>query len=398
MTPFRPVRATLAVAGCWAIAALVWLAAGDALPGGRWLSIHLFTLGVLTNLLADLMRHFSGTLLHVRDDTAHPRVRLAVRNAALLAVLYGRVETVTPLLGAGATVASAEVLLGWWDVRRMRRRALPARHTPLVRAYQRSYGAFLHAALLGALLGSGAIPGRWYVAVRLAHVHVAVLGWAGVPLLATLVFLGPTLLRARTADRADVHARRLLPYAAMGVTVAALALVSTPVTGTAGRLVAAIGVAAFAVAATVICADVLATMRRAAAPSLALAAALGWLVVAAWADVVVLATNDVAYLDAVGAMTLVGALAPVVIVSAGYLWAMSAGADATDRAARLRAVARWSTARAMLWNAGAATLVAALVARAAGAGTTTGLPRAGTTLVVASAVVAVVAVLLPRRA
>lgn len=348
---------------------------GDALPGGRWLAVHLFTLGVLTNLLADLTRHFSSALLHAPGDAAHPVLRIAARNAGMLAVLAGRVNGAGALVAAGAAVVSAEVLLGWRDIRAMRRRALPARHAPLVRAYQRAHGAFLHAALLGALLGTGAVSGGWYANVRLAHLHVAVLGWVGAPLLATLVFLGPTLLRARSAPAADVHARRFLPVAATGATVASLALIP------GWRLVAAAGVAAFAVAATVVCRDVLAV--RPAAPSPAIPAALTWLVVAAWADAALLVTGRTAYLDAVGAMALLGGVAPLVVVSAGYLWAMSGGADAAARAARLRAVARWSTARAVLWHGGAAVLVATVVVRAAGADAP-GPSRLGLYLVAAS--------------
>ncbi|HWL38562.1 MAG TPA: hypothetical protein VNQ77_20410 [Frankiaceae bacterium] len=356
MTPFTPVRTTLAVAGVWAAAAGTWLVAGSALPGGRWLAVHLFTLGVLTNLLADLMRHFAATLLHVRDDGGPHLWRIAARNAGVLLVLTGRVSAVPWLVAAGATVVSAEVLLGWRDVRRMRRRALPARHAPVVRAYQRAYGAFLHAALLGALLGTGVLPGRWYANVRLAHLHVALLGWAGVPVLATLVFLGPTLLRARVADGADGRARRLLPVAAYGVTAASFALLLGL------RPVAAIGVAAFAWAATVLCWDVV--RLRGAAPNSALAVALGWLVLAAWADAALLALDATAYLDAVGALALVGGLAPVVVAAAGYIWAMSAGADVAARTARLGAVARWATVRAVLWHGGTALLATALLSRA----------------------------------
>lgn len=374
MTPFTPVRTTLAVAGVWAAAAGTWLVAGSALPGGRWLAVHLFTLGVLTNLLADLMRHFAATLLHVRDDGGRHLWRIAARNAGVLAVLTGRVSAVPLLVAVGATAVSAEVLLGWRDVRRMRRRALPARHAPVVRAYQRAYGAFLHAALLGALLGTGVVPGRWYANVRLAHVHVALLGWAGVPVLATLVFLGPTLLRARVADGADGRARRLLPVAATGVTVASFALLL-------GLLpVAAAGVAAFAWAATVLCWDVV--RLRAAAPNPALAVALGWLVLAAWADAALLAVGATRYLDVVGAMALVGGLAPVVVASAGYIWAMSAGADAVARTGRLRAVARWAGARAVLWHGGTAALVAAVLTGAFPA-------RAGLAAVLLAAVLSV---------
>jgi len=264
----------------------------------------------------------------------------------------------------------------------MRRRALPARHEPLVRAYERAHGAFLHAALLGALLGTGVVPGSWYGNVRLAHLHVAVLGWAGVPVLATLVFLGPTLLRSRGAESADRHARRLLPWASWGVTAAAFALLL----GLPG--LAAFGIVVFAVVATVVVRDVLLVVPRAAAPNPAFVVSLVWLVAAAWADALVLLTGRTAYLDVVGVMALAGGVAPVVVASAGYLWAMSGGADATDRAARLRAVARWAAFRTVLWNAGCIALAATGLFRALGDDLPPAVSRAGFYAVVASAALA----------
>ena len=373
-------RLSLGVAAGWAAGALLWLVAGSALPGGRWVAVHLFTLGVLTNLLVDLTRHFAATLLHARDDARGMGARLVARNLAIVVVVVGRAEALTALVAVGATVLSLEVLLGWRDLRQIRRSALPARHTPLVRAYQRAYGAFLHAALLGALLATGAVSGSWYAGVRLAHLHVAVLGWVGVPLLATLVFFGPTLLRARSVDAADRHATRFLPLAGTGATVAALGLIVTGAegwVGAAARVVAALGVAGFALAATVICRDVLLLVPRAATVDPALAVSLGWLVLAAWAEAAVVLTGQTSYLDVIGTMALLGGVAPLVVSSAGYLWAMSAGADAVDRLRRLATVARWSVARSVMWQAGCAAVVATTLMRSLGVEAPPWLARLG---------------------
>ena len=62
---------------------------------------------------------------------------------------------------------------------------------------------FVHGAILGALLGTGVLTGRWYGAGRIAHLHVNILGWAGLTLLATLVFFGPTMVRTRIRQGAD---------------------------------------------------------------------------------------------------------------------------------------------------------------------------------------------------
>ncbi|MEX0705927.1 MAG: hypothetical protein WD041_04855, partial [Nitriliruptoraceae bacterium] len=53
---------SIAVAVVYAMATLVWLAFGDVLPGGRWLAVHLFTLGVLTNLVLTFSGHFARAI------------------------------------------------------------------------------------------------------------------------------------------------------------------------------------------------------------------------------------------------------------------------------------------------------------------------------------------------
>jgi hypothetical protein len=36
------------VAAGYGLATIVWVSAGGGLPGGRWLAVHLFTIGVVT--------------------------------------------------------------------------------------------------------------------------------------------------------------------------------------------------------------------------------------------------------------------------------------------------------------------------------------------------------------
>ena len=60
-SPFDDVRPAVGVAALYAVACIVWVVAGGALPGGRWLAVHLFALGVLSNLVMALTAHFAGT-------------------------------------------------------------------------------------------------------------------------------------------------------------------------------------------------------------------------------------------------------------------------------------------------------------------------------------------------
>ena len=219
--PFAPLRLYAVTAGLYAIATAVWTLAGGALPGGRWLAVHLFTLGVVTNVVPAFTRHFGTTLArHPEPWRWWPAPAL---NAGILTLSVGMVVGSAAAVAVGGTVVTALVIHNWWDLRTKRRKALAARFGWVIRMYERAHGAFIHGAILGILMGTGVLGGAWYGTARLAHLHVNVLGWAGLTFLATLVFFGPTVLRVRIEEGADARARRWLPLAATGLTVGVLA-------------------------------------------------------------------------------------------------------------------------------------------------------------------------------
>jgi hypothetical protein len=99
-SPFSSTTLNVLAAAVFAVAAVVWLVAGARLPGGRWLAVHLFTLGVLSNVVWGFSRHFAHQL------TAPPasdrlRVPLVVAyNLGVVVMLTGVVQGATA--GAGA--------------------------------------------------------------------------------------------------------------------------------------------------------------------------------------------------------------------------------------------------------------------------------------------------------
>lgn len=322
-TPFASLTPVLAVAGAWAIGAAFWTAAGASLPGGRWLAVHLFTLGVLTNLVAGLTHHFAETLLHVPGHG--PRIgRLAVLNGGALALVVGRATATLPLVASGAAVVTAVVLWLYVDLRRMRRASLTGRFAFVVRSYERACGAFVHGALLGVVLAVAGLGSGWYGAARLAHVHVNLLGWGGITLLATLVFFGPTVMRTRMAPRADANAAAALRSAPLGLTVGVLGLLATGAGDTAGllaRVVATAGLGVFAVGASEVCRDVLRAGRQ-ARPSLAttqIRNACRWFVMAVWVDVALVAVGAEHLLEPVGVLLLTGVLLQSVLGALAHL-------------------------------------------------------------------------------
>lgn len=368
--PFAFLRTPAVTAGLFALATVIWAFGGDGLPGGRWLAVHLFTLGVITNVIPAFTHHFSSTL--ARMPSRQRWWPHALLNAGIVCLLAGMVLGVVPAVGVGATIVTAAVLYNWREIRAQRRRALGARFAWVIRMYERAHGAFVHGAMLGILMGTGVLGGAWYGSARLAHLHVNVLGWGGLTLLATLVFFGPTVLRIRIEAGADERARKWLPRAATALSVAVVCLFASGVGGTAGtvlRLVAAAGLGAYALAAVLVCLPVLRVARK-AQPSFSgtlLYAACCWLPAAAVADAVIVAAGAWRLLDAVGIAFLVGALAQGVVGALGYVAPMFTDADPAGRARIRNAVERGPTLRPVIANAGLLLIVvAAAVGRTLG--------------------------------
>ena len=389
-SPFGFLRPAVSVAGVYGLATIVWLALGDALPGGRWLAVHLFTLGVVTNLIVALTRHFAQTLMHAPAGEASPW-RLVLLNAGVLGVAFGW-PGMPALLAAGSIAVVVAIAWLYVDLRRMRKRSLSGRFAFVVRGYERACGAFFHGATLGALLGVGVIGGAWYGALRTAHLHVNVLGWAGLTLLATVVFFGPTMLRTRMVAGADASAAKALRHGTTGLTVATAALVLTGFGGGPGtgfRLLAAAGLAVYAVAATSICVHVLRAGRGSARfpQGLMIQAACAWFVVLIWADVAVVATGQLRLLDALGAGVLVAVLAQAILAALNYLAPMVWAAGPAQRSAARTRLDRLPWPRAAVLNLGALLVVAAVVSRPAAGDVATYLARSGWALVAVAALI-----------
>ena len=364
--PFARLRTVAAIVGLYAVALLAWLVIGEPHPAGRWFGVHLFTLGIVTNLILALSGHFARTLTH-QGGTAS-RWQPLIVNVGILAVLVGIPSDRSWIVAAGATILTVEVMRSYLELRRYRTRALAGRFSWIVRSYERAHGAFVHGAILGLLVGTGIVSGPWWISARTAHLHVNVLGWAGITLLATVVFFGPTMLRTRIRPGAEVRARRALRWGATGLTVGVLALFGTGVGGRWGlvlRLAAAAGLLVYAWAVVEVCLPVIAA-AAAARPSSArpaLITASSWFVAIAFLDVVVVATAGWRYLDALGVAMLAGVLFQTIAASLGYLAPLLLRSDVHARADRSERIDKHGTPRAAVWNLGVAL---ATVAAAAG--------------------------------
>ena len=397
-SPFGATAPSIVAAIGYAALALVWVAVGRDWAPGRWIPVHLFTLGVLTNLVLVFSEHFGRTLTRTLDEDT--RWQMVAANLGILVLLVGLPLGSTWLVAVGAAALTAVVFVSYWRLRRMRRQAVGARFGWIVRMYERAHGAFVHGAILGALMGTGVFAGRWYGAARIAHLHVNVLGWGGLTLLATLVFFGPTLTRTRIVKGADEQAARALRHGATGLTVAVLLLLATGVGGSAAtvlRLLAAVAMAVFAWAATVSTVPV-ARAAHGARPSATrwpVIALSTWLPAVVWADVLVLATGQLRLLDALGLVALLGVLAQAMATVLTYLAPMLRSRSFAGRDLVLARLERWTRVRTLAFNVGVAAIALAAAVRGSWGEVGAIAARGGWALVVAVLVQLLVAALWP---
>jgi hypothetical protein len=394
--PFARVAPALLIAAGWLGVTMVVGVVG-ALSGGRWTVVHLFTLGVLSNLLIAFTQHFARSV--TRADGALTGRHMAVLNLGISATLLGMLSHRTAVLAAGAATVTGVVVLSRVRLARMRRSTAVKRFTWVVSTYERAHECFVVAALLGAAMGTGLVPGSWYLSVRLAHLHLNVLGWAGLVVLATVVFFGPAMLRVRLPVTAERRAARSLQAGAGGLLVAALLLVVPAQPGAVGvllRLGAVAGLAFYAWPVVSVTRSILEMTRRAhpCAARPLLVAAMGWFTAAVIADLAVVAAGAPRLLPVIGLAIGAGVFLQLILAVALYLLPSLRGRGFAARDALIARTERGAILRAVALNVSVLALV--LVAAVPGA-----MPLMATAawalLLAVVASTAVIAVLPPRE-
>jgi nitrite reductase (NO-forming) len=275
----------------------VTLALGDRVAGGRWLALHLVLLGAATNAIVVWSEHFTAALLRappVAERTATARA-LAL-NLGIVAVLAG-VHTGRPALAAAGACLVGLVVLGHALALATRiERALPARLSRTVWFYVAAGAALLAGMGLGLWLAGGvATSAGAYLALRLAQVHLNVLGWVGLTVVGTQFTLWPTVLRTRMVPGLERAVRWSLPPLAAGLAVAAGGLAARR------RPTALAGLVAYAAGLGIALVPFIRTARQRpprGAAAWMLGAGMAWLAVAVAADLGALAASPtVAGLD-----------------------------------------------------------------------------------------------------
>ncbi|MDA8368681.1 MAG: multicopper oxidase domain-containing protein [Nocardiopsaceae bacterium] len=278
-----------AVVLAWLALTAAAMAAGDHLPVAPWLAIHVFLLGAVTNAIVTWTEHFATALLRLPAPARWwPVARLAALNAGIAAVLLGAAAGY-PAVAVGGAVVVVGVVAGHTAVLiKQARRALGGRFAYLVNWYTCSGIALVVGGTLGGLLVSGVLPGVWEERLTAAHAHTNLFGWVGLTVLGTLFTLWPTVLRTRIVDGVAGPARRALPLAVAGLTLAVAGLAAGL------RWAAAAGVVLYAAAAVLALVPFVRTARQRRPHNGAawmLAAGVGWFVAALAADAAIVATR-----------------------------------------------------------------------------------------------------------
>lgn len=185
----------------------------SAIPEYRWVLIHTFTLGAVTNSIVVWSQSFTEKFLHQRlPDSARPWQlrKIWLLNLGIVGVLAGQVAGLLPLTHTGATVVSLALLWHALSLSAQTRRALSTRREqaqrllPSVLGYIASALSLTGGAVIGALLAATA-PDTPAAATDLhdrllqAHLILNVLGFLGLAAAASLTVLFPAIWRTRPA-------------------------------------------------------------------------------------------------------------------------------------------------------------------------------------------------------
>ena len=189
----------------WFIALIIAGIIHPILPEYRWVLIHLFTLGAITNSIVVWSQHFTEKFLHQRlDDEKRPAqlYKVWVLNTGVIITIIGQLlsdawDQHWVVTSSGAAIVSATLV---WHAFSLGGQFLSAKrgqpYAPAVVAYVASACFLPVGALAGGFLAAE-LPGTWQERVLLVHTVSNILGFLGLAALGSLSVLYATAWRTR---------------------------------------------------------------------------------------------------------------------------------------------------------------------------------------------------------
>ena len=208
---------------------LVFLVAGLLhvfIPNSRWVLVHLFTLGVVTNSVVLWSQHLAEKFTQTRaPDSARPVQlrRIYILNGGIVVTVCGQLLGFAPLTQLGALIVAA--MVAWHGVslwQHWRTVAAAKRFRVIVLGYVGSAACLPVGAFLGGCLAM--LPrDPLYTRLLFAHIAANVAGFVGLAAAASLTVLFPGIWRTRGSFH-RMHAT--LALLGVGVVVAAVGALS----------------------------------------------------------------------------------------------------------------------------------------------------------------------------
>lgn len=271
----------------WMLMIVVAALVHPFVPEGRWLMVHLFTLGAATNSVLVWGQHFAERLLKLElpaDFRKWQLLRIYILNAGIVVTIAGKLSDIWPITTVGAAIIGLAVT---WHALVILRQVITHRDSTYAVVgwhYVASACLLPIGAVFGALLASP-VGEDFHDRLVLAHELVNLVGFIGLAASGTLVTMFPAMWRTRMS-------RFSRPFWALGFQLAGIILGAVSAllgfwTGASlGFAVVAVGwiISALPWAHNII--DVLKDPRdRVIYPALSAAGAVVWLIAALLAAV-----------------------------------------------------------------------------------------------------------------
>jgi nitrite reductase (NO-forming) len=279
------VRANGVVFG-YAILGMLALVAPVGFDTHRWLIVHLFLLGAVTNAIVTWTEHFTVTLLRMPQPSRKSSAwRLVALNIAVVMTLVGVSFNVGAMIIAGAVSLAVIIAAHSYNLYRLSKKALQNRFAGTVKFYLAGALCLVIGIIFGSLSAFQKDMTSARDSLHAAHLHANLLGWIAITVLGTFFTFWPTILRTKMVDGVMKVARRSLPLLAIGISTAAIALSINQ------RLVAVIGMILYVAGLAIVSIPFIRTWIQKAPydlPSFAVACSAIWLAVGVVADIAAL--------------------------------------------------------------------------------------------------------------